>query len=425
MTRFSRLFILCSAIQGSVWAASYYVDPVNGDMDNPGTAESPWRTLAEVFSRNIPFKGGDTIYLRSGYHGDVTVKGQNDSYVTIKALPGQIPAASRIRIKNARFWRIEGLEISPQFAKEFTRQTMVDIADSTADISIENCKLYSVKDISKWSADDWVAKSCFGFLARGTRIRLTHNHLLNVDHGITILGKHNVVEGNMIENFSGDGIRALGDDCVYRGNMIRNCYDVDDNHDDGIQSWSTGERGVGTGVVKNVVIDGNFIISCTDGNRKYKGTLQGIGCFDGIYENWLVANNVIIVDHWHGISLYGAKNCRIVNNTVVDINEQRPGPPWIVINNHKKGFASTGNLIRNNLAKKFTSKPDVGLMDHNMIITRYEDFFVDYGKFDLHLKPDCPAIDAGSNDQRPANDFFGNPRVHGDRADIGAIEYKP
>ena len=411
-------------IQGSVWAASYYVDPVNGDMDDPGAADCPWRTLAEVFSRNIPFEGGDTIYLRSGYHGDVTVKGLNASYVTIKALPGQSPAASRIRIKNARFWRIEGLEISPQFAEKYTQQTMVDIAESTADISIENCKLYSAKDISKWSPEDWVAKSCFGILARGTRIRLTNNHLLNVDHGITILGKQNIVEGNMIENFSGDGIRALGDDCVYRRNIIRNCYDVDDNHDDGIQSWSTGPNGVGTGVVKNVTIDGNLIISSTRDNRKYKGTLQGIGCFDGMYENWLVVNNVIIVDHWHGISLYGAKNCKIVNNTVVDINEQEPGPPWILINKHKKGFASTGNLIRNNLAKKFISKPDVGLIDHNMTITRHEDFFENYDKFDLHLKPDCPAIDAGSNDQIPANDFFENPRVQGRRADIGAIEYK-
>ena len=39
-------------------------------------------------------------------------------------------------------------------------------------------------------------------------------------------------------------------------NVIRNGYlgsSVDDNHDDGFQSWSVGEGGVGTGEVRGVV----------------------------------------------------------------------------------------------------------------------------------------------------------------------------
>jgi len=425
MCRFIQCLIFWLVFPNLLWGASYYVDPVNGDMGNPGTVQLPWQTLEGVLSRKKVFDAGDTIFLRSGYHGAIVLNGENDDYVTIEGLKGESPMVSRIQIGKARFWRIKGISISPENAKVYTRHTLVDVSDKASDISIDNCMLFSVRESSGWSADDWVSKSCFGFLVGGARIRLTNNHLLNVDHGTIIVGEHNIVENNIIENFSGDGIIALGNHCVYRHNIIKNCFKVDDNHDDGIQSWSVGPGGVGTGTVRNVVIEVNLIINHSDPNQKYKGTLQGIGCFDGFYENWVIANNIVIVDHWHGISLGGARNCKIINNTVVDINQQTPGPPWIVIAKHKNGKNSSGNLIRNNLAKKFISKSDIGQMDHNMVITKYGDFFENYGKFDLRLKAGCPACDAGSNEGITTRDFFRNNRLHGSTVDVGAIEFVP
>ena len=412
-------------VPNCVWAASYYVDPVKGGANNPGTIEQPWRTLQEMFSLRKTFEGGDTIYLREGYHGDVVINGENDSYVTIEAYKNEEPSVSRIRISNARFWHIKGLKISPEFAQPYKQHTLVDISESASHIKIENCMIFSVKDSSGWSAEDWVKKSCFGFVTQGTNIRLANNHLLNVDHGFLVIGKHSIVENNIVENFSGDGICALGDHGVYQYNVIKNCFKVDDNHDDGIQSWSVGEKGVGSGVVKDVVLNGNLIINHSDPNQKYKGTPQGIGCFDGFYEDWVITNNIVIVDHWHGITLGGARNCRIINNTVVDINEGTPGPPWIVIDKHKDGRESTNNIIRNNLAKTFPSKAGIGRMDHNMVITSYEDFFEDYSKLDLRLKKGSPACDAGSNEEITKSDFLRNNRVYGPRVDIGAIEYIP
>ena len=52
--------------------------------------------------------------------------------------------------------------------------------------------------------------------------------------------------------------------------------------------------------------------------QPHRGALQGIGCFDGMFVDWIIENNVIIVDHYHGITLGGARGCRIVNNTVID-----------------------------------------------------------------------------------------------------------
>ncbi len=425
MCKFIQHLTLCLVFPNLLWGASYYVDPANGDMSNPGTIELPWKTLEQVLSQRKAFEAGDTIILRSGYHGAIYLNSENNNYVTIEAMKGESPKVSRIQIGKARFWHIKGISISPENAKEYVRRTLVDISEHASDISIENCMIFSVKDSSDWSANDWVKKSCFAIVIRGPRIRVANNHLLNVGCGIINVGEHNLVENNVIENYSGDGIQAQGNDCVYRHNIIKNCYNVDDNHDDGIQSWSVGQGGVGTGTVKNVVIEANIIINNSDPNQKYKGTPQGIGCFDGFYENWLIANNIVVVDHWHGITLGGARNCKIINNTVVDIKQGEPGPPWIVIDKHKNGSKSTGNLIRNNLAKTFPSKPEIGQMDHNIVITNYDDFFVNYKKFDFRLKPGCPACDAGSNEGITEKDFLRKKRLHGDTVDVGAIEFIP
>jgi len=80
-------------------AAVFYVDPERGDMAGDGSAERPWETIQLLFERNMiqtrdgagrlknpdaPVKAGDTILLRSGYHGEIYCRGAfNDDYITI------------------------------------------------------------------------------------------------------------------------------------------------------------------------------------------------------------------------------------------------------------------------------------------------------------------------------------------------------
>ena len=74
-----------------------------------------------------------------------------------------------------------------------------------------------------------------------------------------------------------------------------------------------------------------------------------------MFEDWVVENNVVFVDHWHGITLSGAVDSRIVNNTVCDINSESPGPSWIRIGDHKNGTPSSGCVVRNNLTTALSS----------------------------------------------------------------------
>ncbi len=134
---------------------------------------------------------------------------------------------------------------------------------------------------------------------------------------------------------------------------------------------------------------------------------------------------MVITDHWHGISLYGAVNSRIVNNTVIDLNDEGPGPPWIAIVPHKNGFPSRNCLIRNNIATSIIATEGV-TEDHNYVISSYADYgniFVNPAVNDLHLRAGVPVIDAGSAESAPLIDIEENPRPNGSGFDLGAYEF--
>lgn len=413
----------------SATATSYFLDPISGRLENPGTSEQPWSTLAEVAASGKQFDAGDVLVLRSGYHGSATIRGRNSGEVLIRVDNGARATLRNLVFRAAANWRVQGLEISPETAPTFARVTLVRVQSDASGIVVEDCSLYTTLDSGAWTASDWDTRACNGIDVAGPDNVIRGNQLLNVNFGISISGARNRVERNVVENFSGDGLRGLGDYGRFEFNTVKNCYDVNHNHDDGFQSWSVGPGGVGTGVVRGIVLRGNRIINYEDPGQPHRGTLQGIGCFDGFFEDWVIENNEIRTDHWHGISLYGARNCRIVNNTVVDLNTATPGPPWIRITRHKNRTPSTGNLIRNNLATAFAVDTGAAVQDHNLVVDGYSRFFRDYPHGDLRLRKGGPGIDAGTSVDAPSADAAGLHRPfdgNGDGTaawDVGAHEY--
>ncbi len=451
----ARTLLLCvglCVVALQAHAADFHVDPVNGSSRGDGSAERPWRKIQEVFDAGLvesqqwdklpyteqsvlvvknagaPVRPGDTIWLRSGYHGDLLInRYYNVGHITLAAEEGHTPRLSSLRIRSGSHWAIRGLTISAEFGAPYQRRTLVDL-DSHSwhgpvhDIVVERCVIRSVADASAWTAGDWNELACNGMQVDGTRMTIRDNRLRNVNFGISVAASDSLIAGNLVENFAGDGLRGLGDHCTFEYNTVKNCYKVNANHDDGFQSWSRGPDGVGSGEVVGVVLRGNTIINYEDPNQPHRGTLQGIGCFDGTFVDWVVENNVIITDHWHGITLGGARNCLVSNNTVLDRNDVRPGPPWICIGNHKNGTAPVNCVVRNNLATAFSSAAGV-LEENNLIIRNPAALFVDAEHFDLHLLPDAAAIDAGSSVGAPALDRDRIARPQGKGIDIGAYEW--
>jgi parallel beta-helix repeat protein len=169
------------------------------------------------------------------------------------------------------------------------------------------------------------------------------------------------------------------------------------------------------------VLRGNLFVNSTDPDDPLRSSMQGIGCFDGFFVGWTVENNVVITDHWHGISFYGMRDSVIVNNTVIDNVDGQPGPPWIMVTDHKNGTPSSNVVVRNNLATDFELSEDNITDDHNLLIEDAASLFV-APPFDLHILAGSAAIDAGSAELAPAVDIEGRHRPEGAGFDLGAYE---
>ncbi|MEZ5993653.1 MAG: choice-of-anchor Q domain-containing protein [Planctomycetota bacterium] len=447
--------ILCASVAS---AADFYVDPVNGSAGGTGTMGDPWLTLQQVVTDNLiesrewdaypyttgsalqpknsgaPIQAGDTVRLLSGYHGELILNGYyNTSAITIRAEPGNTPELSRVSIIGASNWVLDGLSISPSHATTYVQQTIITMRDDgfwgpADNLTVRNCDVFNVNDASGWSAQDWIDNASTAFDVRSNDSELADNTVRNIRFGISVTGANVHVHGNTVENFSGDGMRGLGDYDVFEYNIIKNGLDVGDgNHDDGFQSWSVGSGGVGTGSVYGLILRGNTIINHENPSHPLRTTLQGIGCFDGWFEDWVIENNVVITDHWHGITLLGAKNCRIVNNTVIDLYTGTPGPSWIQVGHHKTLGPSENCVIRNNLANTISiPSGQVNITeDHNITVSNPSAFFVDPANFDLHLLDTAAAIDAGNATLAPLNDRDQIGRPYNGVVDIGAFEWHP
>jgi len=445
--------------------AEFYVDPVSGSDQGDGSSSSPWKTLQTVIDKKVetrtwealpyvagmnlvpvnagaPVKAGDTIWLRSGDYGALAITiAYNAAPVTLAAAAGQTPKFSKVWVHSSQNWTLRGFTVSPSFAATYSKDTIVSVVDDnnwsgpSYDVVIDGFEIFSVPDESVWtSKSDWDTKAADAVLAFSDRVTISNCNIRNVGYGIGATGKASRVEHNTIDGFCGDGLRGLGDDEVFEGNLVKNSREVNDDHRDGFQSWSKGADGnVGTGVVKNITLRGNTIIGCDDPSLPFvAGTLQGIGCFDGFFDGWVVEDNVILTDHWHGISFYGGINLRIVNNTVLDLNNVDPGPPWIMITDHN-GTKSSNCVVRNNLTTSMNVSGDNIVEDHNIILPAdagastgdTSGYFVDVVHHNVHLKAGSPAIDHGSDELAPTTDADGVTRPQGSAVDVGAYEYVP
>jgi Calx-beta domain/Right handed beta helix region len=436
-------------------AAEFYVDPVNGSNAGNGTAASPWRTLQAVIdadlveSRNwsslpytapgtlvtvnagAPIKAGDTVWLRTGYHGVVTVQGlYNAAPITVAAQAGHTPRLRSLLVRAAQHWVFRGLSISPSHAPPLTSIDIVSIDDHNFfgpswDVEVAGCDVFTVTDASAWTETDWMNASS-GIGLDSDRVTIRGNRVRNVRFGISSSGDFARVQENLVDGFSADGMRGLGNDSVYEYNRVQNNYvedPPDPNHDDGFQSWSVGPGGVGTGEVRNVVLRGNVFVNHQDPAHPLRTSMQAIGCFDGWFVNWTVENNVVITDHWHGISFLGMRDSRIVNNTVIDLVAGQPGPPWIAVNPHKNLQPSSNVIVRNNLATDFDAYGTNVTSDHNVEFTMANaGAYFAAPPFDLHLRPSTAAIDTGNPALAPALDVEKVARPQGAGFDLGAYE---
>jgi hypothetical protein len=441
-----------------VTATDFYVDPEHGSMNNDGSKEHPWSTFSAVvaackiqtrkYSVNNPtppysyttkcpsgpVHAGDTIYLLSGYHGDIEIwQALNTDYITVKAAPDAEPRFRHIKLLACSNWIFDGIYISPSYTAPGTAPAAIfevpynSFQGPSSHITLKNSKVFSVPSITGFSVSDWETKTFTGVNISHTDSTVIDNvHIYNINLGLGIADSPNSeIKNSTIENFRSDGLFAYQSNYTkIEYNTVKNAYDLTEGagvHTDLMQFSS---NGIMDNAFTGLEVRGNKVIAHEDEHQPFLGPTQGISGFDGFYKDFVIENNVVIAGTNHGMSYYGAIDCRIINNTLVipwesDTYQQCP----ILIFNHKNGTKSTGNIVRNNLTTQAYMISGSGIMDNNQFIQRadYNDHFVDAANFNFNLKSSSPVVNIGSTNLSPKIDIM---KIDRDtNPDIGAYEY--
>lgn len=436
------LTIICNVL----FAKTFYLDPINGNITNSGTELSPLSSLSDVINSDLiksrayfplPYnlnsqlqiknsngiiEGGDTLILKAGLHGKVFLRNyNNDLPITILGHNEGIAILESVHLQACKNWVFQNLDISSEPYGYYLNDRLFYIESHgyhgpTSHISVRHCNIYS--SVDPWViAQDWLDNASDGLFIRADSCLAIGNKITNIDMGLFCVGDYISVIGNEIINFSGDGGRILGSHISFNYNVIKENYNVNDNHDDGIQSFTNNEY-----VVDSNEVIGNLIIDTEDLDRPLQGPVHGIGAFDGFYNDWIVANNVISVNHWNGIAFLGANRCTIIHNTVLDPTPNiTPGGSWIKIDDHRDGTPSSDCVVANNVANQFVVD---GLEVNNVILdsqNSYSQNFANHDLFDFSLLLNSTLIDHADPNYSISTDYFKNNRVG--LPDIGAIEY--
>jgi hypothetical protein len=392
-------------------AADYWVAPDGDDGATGLSTAAPWATLGHAAGVVGP---GDTVHVLDGaYQGfHLTTSGTPGAPITFVAEGASVEITADnpvtpdgINLEGASHVVVDGFMVNGR--------TRAGVRAVTAQhVTVRGCRL-------GWNGT-WGILTGFvdDFVAEGNEA-----HHSQVEHGIYVSNSsvRPIVRDNLIWSNAGNGLHFNGD-------------------------ASLG----GSGLIEEALVERNVIWD--------NGTAGGSGINMDGGVNGVIRNNLLYENHASGISLYridaaaGASGNLVVNNTVVQAADGR----WAL--NIADG--STGNVVRNNIlwnAHSFrgaitidaASRPGF-VSDYNVVISRFStdggdtvlalpawqalgydghslvatpaDLFLLPGS-DFHLRPDAPAVDAGTLVGAPAVDLDGTPRPAGAGVDVGAYEF--
>jgi hypothetical protein len=404
-------------------ATTHYVAPKGATISGTpnGTKENPWRDPSKALS---VAKAGDTILLMDGNYDGLIVKQRAfSSPVTIRSMNDKKARLERISIEDgSQNITFQNLSVWPSDTST-SKANRLQTGNSVKDIVFDGLDVRGDRNAASypgWTKAQWEEHNMKGIHSRGVRVTIKNSTFTGLGFAVVLEGPQTKAVNNSIRGFSHDGLRVLGNESVIKGNLITDCVRINSNHPDGIQSWSVGGK-----PVDGLLIEGNAIIEWSNPTKSSIGCgLQGIGFFDGFYDNIVIRNNIVAITAYHGISVYGGRNLSIINNTVVNIGGKSVEYPFIKIADHKNGTPPSNVTRANNLAMQF-SRSDKTInfkSNKNSVILSPAKVFVDIAKFDYRLKSTSTYIDSGDATFAPSTDVRDHRRPAGAGPDRGAYE---
>jgi hypothetical protein len=413
---------------GPALSETYYVAPLGAvaSAAPDGTEKQPFASIDKAFASG-KVKGGDTLLLKDGAYGTVEIKANAafDVAVAIMSQNGKAAHFDSITLAGTtRNLILRNLSVWPSNVASVagTADYLITSYETTSDITLDGLDIRSEENAGnfmQWDSAKWEMRKYSGITLQGSRSLVIGSKLTGIRHGIMVRDDSEIIN-NIVDGYNGDGLRAFSRSTV-RGNRVSNCVQTDDNHADGFQSFS-----VGGAPVTDLVIDSNVIIEWMGAvDHPLRCSLQGIGLFDGPYDNLTIANNLVSATAIHGISVYGARGAKIVNNTVVNVRGLVGKYPYIAVYPRKDDTPPSDVLLANNIAMSIqgvASATNKVVFLNNSIIGLPLQVFENSPAFDYRPRALSGFIDTGDAAAAPATDILGQKRPSGPLPDRGAYE---
>jgi parallel beta-helix repeat protein len=438
----------------TVEGIKYYVSNAGEDTNDGRTSSTAWATLMHAVSMVKP---GDVVEVAPGSYAGflhapseggksgterlpITYKAAGPGVKITSGVQNTIPkgtpgggAVYGIEILDADYIVIDGFEVSGM---------------SRAGVGLIECHHVTIKNCKCISNGRW------GIFTSFTDDCIIENNLCAnsaLEHGIyySNSAKGAVIRNNICHSNAMNGIHMNGDKFSspsYRKNIPLTGV-IDGALIYGNVLYNNGTKHMGAALnmdgVLNAIIYNNLI---------YDQHAAGITCY-GIdatlpSQNATIYNNTIIIDSEggranihisdHATTGVGATGAKVFNNILINNTTSRAAIE--IFPASREGFSSNNNIMTNRLElasgdpSNVTKVQPIGLSQwqsncydaKSQAVGDLNSLFVSPEKHDYHLKPNSPAINAGSNIASTivTSDIEGNARPTGNGLDIGAYEVK-
>ena len=352
----------------------YYV-ALDGDDNNPGTLDAPWRTIQKAADT---ITAGETVLVRGGVYEEfvtITSSGsESEGYLIFQAYPGERPIidGSRLKIKSgqsalvqinsANYIVFDGFEVRNLFSSSESQYPGgIRVQNGGSYIHLLNNDVHHIENRSPSGNAHGIHIYGNSFLPL-KQIRISGNrvhHLtLGASESLTLSGNIDgfVVDGNVIHDNNNIGIDIAGfygacsSPCrdqarngIVSGNTV---YHIDSSINPAYGSNSNSAGGIYADGATNVIIERNHIYR-SDFGIELASENQGKSTSKIIVRNNYIHHNdgAGIIMGGSGKTNGGAEDNLIANNTLVENDQLKQGYGEITFQENTSNNTVVNNLI--------------------------------------------------------------------------------